>query len=127
MCKGVGMRQIHTLVVMAFAFVIAGCATDSMNQDDSPAGQLVGEWESEPMQTEIGPGQIHFTFTEDGRYTIHFETKQFRSPKREGTYAVEGNQLITSGEQHRDVSRFWFEDEVLVIPDGSEIVRLSRR
>jgi hypothetical protein len=105
--------------------MITGCATNSAVQQDAES-QIIGVWKSVPLQTEIGHGHIQYKFTDDGRYTMHFETDLIQLLPREGEYRVVGNRLITIGQQQRDSSPFWFEDDVLVIPDGSNIVRLNR-
>lgn len=105
---------------------MTGCATNSALQEEDAESQIIGVWKSAPLETEIGEGHIHYEFTDDGRYTMHFETDLIQLSPRQGEYRVVGNRLITIGEQRRESSTFWFEDDVLVIPDGSNIVRLNR-
>ena len=116
------LRRVWLPLTMVALFAMTlGCPG---RETESPPGKeahsLVGTWRSVRLEGADLPegSSMQMTFSPQGRFTMTGQGKvagQVKTHTQEGSYRVDGDRLIVKVDGKEGPSRFWFEDEKLVI------------
>lgn len=117
---------IHKYITL-FLFLLL-IPTLAFSEDSN---KLIGEWETEPILSQLGRIVINYSFKDNKSFTgiVTFIDAELPNEPITGEYVIKDNNLILKLDDERTVSSiFYFEKELLVIDEnGNDIFRFSRK
>jgi len=131
------MKKVFVIIIAFSMIVTNGLYVDEVNSagdteaqqvEDELSEELIGFWKTDPVLGQLGHTISRFIFNEDGTFitAIQFIDSEMPDLKTSGTYEIIGDKLVTKSENKEHISRFLFEDDVLVVNDGTEEFRYHR-
>lgn len=112
-------------IAMAMTVLFTGCVVPKTSPN---ANQLLGRWKTEMTQTEWGPSILEVTFHNAAELEFKITPRSGnQSMVSKGTYALQGQQLISPAINKGEPVAVWMEAEHLILQVPAEKPQRFRR